>query len=424
MANELLRSVALLEQEKGIDKETLLCVIEESLLTAARKAVNASREVSVKIDRSTGAIKCWAKLFIVEKVEESESQVALRDVQERFPDAGYSEADYGTEIDWEVTPEDFGRIAAQNAKQVISQRLRQVQKRNICELFKNQLNTLITGEVERLEHGEIVIKYELDQKVEGAMRREDKIPGEDYEPGDLVTALLIEINEDKPGASLYVSRSHQDFVVKLFEREVSEISNGTVEIKAVAREAGYRSKIAVSSDDPRVDPVGACVGMRGTRVRTIVRELGGEKVDIINWDADIKKFVENALKPAKLNSITVNEARHSIKIEVPEDQLSLSIGKKGQNARLASKLTGWKLDIVATTTKEVTAEEAFEEQKRNAVASLAKSLELSDEQALVLVESGFVSREQVCEAEVADLAKLSGFDEALAVAVKERAAES
>ena len=421
MGNELLRNLTDLEKLRNIDRETLFSVIEESLLTAARKAVNASREVSVKIDRSTGEIKCWAKLFIVDKVEKPEEQIALREVQAKFPDGNYTEQNIGQEIDWEVTPKDFGRIAAMNAKQMIFQKLRQVEKRNVCSQFKDKLNTLVTGEVRRLEHGEVVVGFD---QAEGAMRREDRIPGENFETGDMVTALLVEINEDKPGASLYVSRACPEFVVKLFEREVAEIADGTVAIKAVAREPGYRSKIAVASTDPHVDPVGACVGLRGNRVKMIVRELMGEKVDIINWDADIRKFVENALKPAKIDSMVINEARHSIKIEVPEDQLSLSIGKKGQNARLASKLTGWKLDITASQNKEVSAEEAFENQKRNAIEALSKALELTEEQVASLVNAGFVSAEQVRDAEVSDIAALDGFDEASAEAAVKRAANA
>lgn len=418
MGKELLRAVADVEKVRGIDQETLLSVIEDAIQSATRRAVNASREVSVKIDRSTGDIKCTARLFIVEKVEVPEEQISLKDVQKKYGAETYTAANLGEEIEWEVVPENFGRIAAQTAKQVIYQRLRQTEKQKVCEQYKDRLFTLITGEVRRIDRTEIVIGFD---QAEGVLRREDRIPGEDFEPGEQVTALLIEINEDKPGASLYVSRSHQDFVTRLFEREVTEIADGTVEVKAVAREAGYRSKIAVVSSDPRVDPVGACVGQHGNRVKQIVHELGGEKVDIINWDPDIKKFVENALKPAKLNRIEVNTEKHAIKVEVPEDQLSLSIGRKGQNARLASRLTGWKLDISATTVKEVSVEEAFEEKKKEAAQSLAKALDLEEAQALALVEMGFTSVEHIAGAEVSDLMALEGFDEASATALKEKA---
>ncbi|MBP5672778.1 MAG: transcription termination factor NusA [Victivallales bacterium] len=416
--NELINSLDQLERERGIDRETLLEAIEESLQAAARRAVCASREVSVKIDRKTGVIHCCAKLLIVEKVEHPEDEIALKKVQEKYPERNYTTANLGEEIEWEVKSEEFGRIAAQNAKQIIVQKLRQVEKKNICESYKDQLNTLITGEVRRIDRNEIDIMFD---QAEGAMRYSDKIPGEEYEVGDMVVALLTEINSDKPGPTLYVSRACTEFVVKLFEREVSEIAEGLVQIKAVSREAGYRTKIAVASNDPKVDPVGACVGVKGSRVKIIVRELAGEKVDIIHWDSDIRKFVENALKPAKLSSITVNEARKSIKIEVPEDQLSLSIGKKGQNARLASKLTGWKIDIVKAENV-APAEPNFEEQRQNAIDALAAALDLKENLAKELVFHGFINAAMVADADVKDLAALEGFDHDSAATLKAVAA--
>ena len=417
--SELMNSLEQLERDRGIDRETLLEAIEESLLTAARKAAVASREVSVKVNRQTGDIQCWAKLLIVDKVEHPEDEIALKKVQEKYPERNYTTANLGEEIEWEVKSEEFGRIAAQNAKQIIVQKLRQAEKKNICESYRDQVNTLITGEVRRIDRNEIDIIFD---QAEGAMRHGDKIPGEEYEIGDVVIALLTEINVDKPGPTLFVSRACPEFVLRLFEREVSEISEGLVQIKAIAREAGYRTKIAVASTDPKVDPVGACVGVKGSRVKIIVREMAGEKVDIIHWDPDIRKFVENALKPAKLTSITVNEAKKSIRIEVPEDQLSLSIGKKGQNARLASKLTGWKIDIVKAENVAGPAEPNFEEQRQNAIDALAAALSLDPELAKALVFNGFVSAAMVAAADVEDLAKLEGFDHASAEAIKAIAA--
>ena len=417
--SELMNSLEQLERDRGIDRETLLEAIEESLLTAARKAAVASREVSVKVNRQTGDIQCWAKLLIVDKVEHPEDEIALKKVQEKYPERNYTTANLGEEIEWEVKSEDFGRIAAQNAKQIIVQKLRQAEKKNICESYRDQVNTLITGEVRRIDRNEIDIIFD---QAEGAMRHGDKIPGEEYEIGDVVVALLTEINVDKPGPTLFVSRACPEFVLRLFEREVSEISEGLVQIKAIAREAGYRTKIAVASTDPKVDPVGACVGVKGSRVKIIVREMAGEKVDIIHWDPDIRKFVENALKPAKLTSITVNEARKSIRIEVPEDQLSLSIGKKGQNARLASKLTGWKIDIVKAENVAAPAEPNFEEQRQAAIDALASALSLDPELAKELVFHGFVNAAMVAGADVDDIAALEGFDRASAEAIKAIAA--
>jgi N utilization substance protein A len=226
----------------------------------------------------------------------------------------------------------------------------------------------------------------------------------------MITALLIEINSDKPGPSLYVSRAHTDFVARLFEREVSEIADKSVEVKAISREAGYRSKIAVFSPDPRVDPVGACVGIRGNRVKTIVRELGGEKVDIIQWDPDIRVFVTNALKPAKISKIDVDEEHKTVRIEVPEDQLSLSIGQKGQNARLETKLTGWRIDIVKSEQSEVNEDEQFANQVRRATEAIAAVPEIGEKLAALLVQNGFVSLDGIVAAESSYLADILDID--------------
>lgn len=405
--NELLAALDYLEHERGIDRVTLIDLISESLRSAARKAVQQTRELVVRFDDKTAQFKCWAKLTVTETVVDSAEEISLSEAQKNFP-----EIKSGEEIEWEVTPKNFGRIAAQAAKQVISQRLRQAEKRNICESFKDQLYQLVNGVVRHIDRNEIIIDF---GQAEGALRFQDKIPGEEYQQGDHVTALLIEINADKPGPSLYVSRNHPDFVLRLFEREVTEISDGVVEIKGVAREAGYRSKIAVHTSQPRIDPVGACVGLRGNRVKTIVRELNGEKIDIVNWEPDIRKFVENALKPAKLSSIEVNEAQHVVKVKVPEDQLSLSIGKKGQNARLAAKLTGWKIDISKAEVQPSEAPQAdYQELYRHAVEKISEVAGVAPAIAEILVQNGFNSLEVIVAGNPADIADLDGIGEELA----------
>ncbi|MDD4097492.1 MAG: transcription termination factor NusA [Lentisphaeria bacterium] len=458
----LISSLEYLCRERGIDRETLLALVEESLLSAARKGVSKTRDMTVHIDRKTGAIKCWAKLFVVNVVENPEEEISLDEVRAGCPknqdspraacvcgrvcpkapagrdgkagtaqahddnrrcpvEERYCEAQCGDEVKWEVTPENFGRIAAQTAKQVIMQRLRQVEKRNICEMFQEQLHQLVNGIVKRVDHGEVIVSFSAPDgsgsMAEGAIRREDRIPGEEYDEGDMITALLTEINADKPGPSLYVSRSHPDLVVRLFEREVSEIAEKLVEIKAVAREPGFRSKIAVASTEQRVDPVGACVGQRGIRVRTVVRELGGEKVDIILWDPDVASFVANALKPARLGKIEINEERHSVRVEVPEDQLSLSIGKKGQNARLASKLTGWRIDIVRAEPPADDKQENFEERVRRAIEAMGRIDGIGPEAAEILVNAGINSLEGIIAAEEASIASLPGLDDGRAAEI-------
>lgn len=405
--NDLPAALDYLEHERGIDRGTLIDLISESLRSAARKAVQQTRDLLVKFDEKSVQFKCWAKLFVVESVEDPGEEISLKEARIKFP-----EVQCGDEIEWEVTPEDFGRIAAQTAKQVISQRLRQAEKRNICESYKDQLHQLVSGVVRHVDHNEIIIDF---NQAEGAMRFQDKIPGEEYEQGDHLSALLIEINADKPGPSLYVSRSHPDFVLRLFEREVTEIAEGLVEIKGVAREAGYRSKIAVFTSQPRIDPVGACVGLRGNRVKTIVRELCGEKIDIINWDSDIRKFVENALKPAKLSTIEINESNRVVKVKVPEDQLSLSIGKKGQNARLAAKLTGWKIDISKAELQPTEPVQAdYQELYRQAVATIGAVEGIGEETAEILVQNGFNSLEVIVAGNSADIAALDGIGKELA----------
>ena len=405
--NELLAALDYLEHERGIDRVTLIDLISESLRSAARKAVQQTRELVVRFDDKTAQFKCWAKLTVQEEVADSAEEISLKDARRKFP-----EAKCGKEIEWEVTPKNFGRIAAQAAKQVINQRLRHSENRNICESFKDQLYQLLNGVVRHIDRNEIIIDF---GQAEGALRFQDKIPGEEYQQGDHVTAMLIEINAENPGPSLYVSRNHPDFVLRLFEREVTEIADGIVEVKGVAREAGYRSKIAVYTNQPRIDPVGACVGLRGNRVKTIVRELNGEKIDIINWDPDIRKFVENALKPAKLSTIEVNEAHRVVKVKVPEDQLSLSIGKKGQNARLAAKLTGWKIDISKAEPQPAEAPQAdYQELYRNAVEKISEVAGITPEKAEILVQNGFNSLEVIVAGNPADIAALDGIGDELA----------
>lgn len=400
MNNELIAILEYLENERGIDRETLLALVEESLMQAARKAVGPANELRVKIDSKLGDIKALARLKVVETVAHPDSEIGLEQARRRLPDAKLDDL-----VDWEVTPANFGRIAAQTAKQTIMYRLRQAEKVRICEDFQTSLNQLVTGVVRRVEKGDVYVDF---TRAEGVMRYQDRIPGEEYLAGDHITALLIEINADRPGPSLYVSRSTPDLVRKLFEREVSEIAENLVSVKGVAREAGYRTKIAVTSREPRVDPVGACVGLRGNRVKTVVRELGGEKVDIIRWEDDVRAYVTNALQPAKLAGVEVVEAEHTVRVTVPEDQLSLAIGKKGQNARLAAKLTGWRIDINKFQKPE---ELGFEDKVQHAIEALARIPGIGGEVAGKLVANGFLSLEGILAALPEDIAAIEGISE-------------
>ncbi len=410
MNNDLMAVLEYLEHERGVDRETLIALVEESLIAAARKVVPFADDLQVRIDRVTGDIRAWAKLNVVDKVKDKDKEISLAKVRRVMPDASV-----GDVVEWEVTPANFGRIAAQTAKQTIMHKLRQAEKSRICEMFEDQLLQLINGVVRRVERGDVFIDF---TKAEGVMQYNDRIPGEEYQPGDHISALLVEVNSDKPGPSLLVSRAHPLLVRRLFEREVSEIHEGLVEIKEVAREAGYRTKIAVNSSDPRIDPVGACVGLRGNRVKTVVRELGGEKVDIIRWDQDVKVFVSNALQPAKLSSVEVNEERHSVRVVVPEDQLSLAIGKKGQNARLAAKLTGWRIDIGKHEDAE---KDAFADKVQRAIDALARIPGIGPEIAPQLVQHGFLTLEGILAADKEDLTAIEGIDEVRAEEVLQAA---
>ncbi len=411
MNNDFLTILEYLENERQISRDVLVELIEESLLSAARKAVGPVNELRVKINPETGDINAWATLKVVERVTHCENEISLEEAKRQYPDSVL-----GQEREFEVTPEDFGRIAAQTAKQIIMQKLRHVDRLRICREFADSVGHLLSGAVSQVEHGDVIIT--LPRGAEGIMPYPERIPGEDYQVGDHITALLLQVNEDQPGPSLVVTRGSPEFVRALFEREVTEIGEGLVEIKSVAREPGYRSKIAVHSGDSSIDPVGACVGLRGNRVKTIVRELGGEKVDIIHWNENIAEFTSHALQPAKLARISVDTENHELVVEVPEDQLSLAIGRKGQNARLAAKLTGWRIEVKKFRSEEET---EFESKVKQAVDALAQASGLPRDLAAKLVDHGFVTADGLREAEVADLTAIEGIDQENAEKILEAA---
>ncbi len=403
MNAELIAGLDYMQREKGIDREELFQAIEQAVLQASRKSVGPAREVRVEMDRKTGEIRAYAKLLVVEAVKNRHDEITLTDARRRQPNIQLGES-----IEVEVTPKDFGRIAAQTAKQAMLQRIRQVEKNMVFGEFKDRAGDIISGTVRRFERSDVIVDL---GKIEAVMPSRERVPTEEYQPGDRVRALILSVNNASHGPEIVLSRSHPDFVKRLFELEVTEIADKTVEIRAIAREAGYRTKIAVVSKDDKVDPVGACVGMRGMRVKNIVRELAGEKIDITRWDSNVRQFVTNALAPAKLKNLVVDEGRHTVKIIVDPDQLSLAIGKKGQNARLTSKLTGWSIEIE----KEETAALGFEERVARAVAEMAAIPGIDKETADVLVKTGFHSLEGLLAAEQTDLAEILGEEKAAAV---------
>ncbi|MDA8443045.1 MAG: transcription termination factor NusA [Peptococcaceae bacterium] len=334
---EFIEALQELEKQKGIAAEVLLEAIEAALISAYKKNFGSLQNVRVHIERSTGEIKVYARKSVVVDVDDERAEVSLEDA--RKIDLNYELDDV---VEYEVTPRDFGRIAAQTAKQVVVQRIREAERGLIFDEFINREGDIVTGVVQRIEQKNVLIDL---GKVEAALGPQEQIPGEIYHFNDRVKTYIVEVKKTTKGPQILVSRTHPGLLKRLFELEVPEIFDGVVEIKAVAREAGARSKIAVHSRDENVDPVGACVGPKGMRVQTIVTELKGEKIDIVRWSPEPEKFVANALSPAKVLSVSIIENHKVAQVVVPDYQLSLAIGKEGQNARLAAKLTGWKIDI-------------------------------------------------------------------------------
>src|SRR5271169_3803384 len=383
------------EREKGISRDVLVQAVEEALVSAAKKAVGPARELRCVIDPKGGDIRAFAKLVVSEKVVSKHDQISIFDARRVKPDA-----QLGDELEKEVTPAGFGRIASQYAKQALMQHIRRAEKQLIFTEFKDRVGDIMSGVVRRFERSDVTIDL---AKYEALLPNRERVPTEEYQIGERIRCYVKAVESGAHGPEIILSRSDPRFVLKLFQLEVSEINDGTIEIKGIAREPGFRTKLAVHTRDEKVDPVGACVGLRGQRVKNIVRELNNEKVDIIKWDPNIKVYIANALAPAQLKSFAVDEARHRVKIMVAEDQLSLAIGKRGQNARLTSKLSGWQVDIEA----EVVVTKGFEEKVAEAVELLAAIPGISREQADVLVHHGLTRLEDLLQADTSDLAGIA-----------------
>jgi len=394
MNAEFLAVLEFWEREKGISRDILVAAVQDALLSAAKKAVGPARELRCVIDPKSGDIRAIAKLVVSEKVLSKHDQLSLFDARRIKPDA-----QLGEEVEVEVTPANFGRIASQNAKQALMQHIRKAEKQLIFTEFKDRTGDIVSGVVRRFDRSDVTIDL---GKYEALLPNRERVPTEEYQIGERIRCYVKAVENTPHGPEIILSRSDPQFVVKLFQLEVSEINDGTIEIKGIAREPGYRTKLAVYSRDDKVDPVGACVGLRGARVKNIVRELNNEKVDIIRWDPNVKFYISNALAPAKLKAFEIDEANRRVKIIVSEDQLSLAIGKRGQNARLTSKLTGWHVDIE----QERVVTMGFEEKVAQAVHALASIPGISEEQANVLVHNGLLSFEDLQQAEVTDLANI------------------
>jgi N utilization substance protein A len=387
-----------MEKEKGIARDAMIEAIASAIASAAQKSINTTNDIRVEINPKSGALKAWNQLEVVDSVGDTQREMHIDKARQID-----SEATVGTIIETEVDPAFLGRIAAQAARQAILQRIRQFEKDRIFDDFKDTVGDIVTGTVRRRERGDLLIDL---GKAEAILPARERIMGEDYAPGESIRCLLLRIEQSNRGPEIILSRSNINFVRRLFDVEVTEIADGTVKIEAMAREAGYRTKIAVTSTDPKVDPVGACVGSRGARVKTIVRELGGEKIDIIRYESDPIRLLEEALKPAVPKDIELNEEEHRIHFNVIEDDLSIAIGRKGLNAKLTSRLLGWKLDIGKKEIESV----GFSQKVAKAVEGINLIPGIEPEIAERLVAIGLVSADAFEGVSSADLLD-AGFSE-------------
>lgn len=369
---EFMQALKEIVKEKGIDEEVIYEAIETSLVSACKKNFGTSQNIKVIMDRETGNIEVYAQKDVVEEVEDPMLQISVEEAKKINP--AYTVGDV---VDFVVTPKNFGRISAQTAKQVVVQKFREAEREILFNQYISKEKEIVIGIVQRVEKKNVIVQL---GKIDAVLAPNEQIPGEQYKFMDRIKVYVIEVKQTTKGPQIFVSRTHPELVKRLFEQEVPEVFDGTVEIKSIAREAGSRTKIAVYSKDPNVDAVGACVGQNGYRVNVIVNELCGEKIDIVNWSEDPKEFIAAALSPSKVLAVAVNPNEQSARIVVPDHQLSLAIGKEGQNARLSAKLTGWRIDIKsesqARETGFITEDGEFPEED---MAPLEDELELEDE---------------------------------------------
>ncbi|MBD9159107.1 MAG: transcription termination/antitermination protein NusA [Clostridiales bacterium] len=339
---ELILALEELEKEKGMDKEYLLEAIETALVTAYKRNFDSLENVKVEMDRQTGATHLYAIKKVVEKVEDPETEIELKEAQKINPDYNLDD-----EINIEIVPRDFGRIAAQTAKQVIIQKLREAEREIVYNEFEERKGEIVSGLIQKADGNIVVMDL---GKLEGVMPKKEQIPTETYRVNDKIKGYIVKVEKGQKGApQVIVSRSHPDFVRKLLEFEIPEIYEGVIEIKSVSRDPGYRSKVAVYSPDPNIDPVGSCVGQKGVRIQNVINELNGEKIDVIEWNEDPSIYIAASLLPAQILAVDIKPENRFAQVIVPDDQLSLAIGKSGQNARLAARLTDWKIDIKSET---------------------------------------------------------------------------
>ncbi len=408
---ELLQIADAVAREKSIDAEIVVVAMEEAIQKAARSKYGMENEIRAEIDRKTGNIGLSRLLDVVEEVENPATEIRLTEALGRNPDARV-----GDLISEALPPIDFGRIATQTAKQVIVQKVREAERERQYEEYKDRIGEVVNGVVKRVEYGNVLVDL---GRAEAIVRRDEALPRESLRQGDRIRAYIYDVRPEQRGPQIFLSRTHPQFMAKLFTQEVPEIYDGIIEIKAVARDPGSRAKIAVVSNDTSIDPVGACVGMRGSRVQAVVNELQGEKIDIIQWIPDPAAFLVNGLAPADVVKVVMHEDAQKFEVVVPDEMLSLAIGRRGQNVRLASQLTGWEIDIL---TEEEESDRRQEELRQRSKLFM-DALVIDEMMAQLLATEGFNSVEEVAFVEQGELATLEGFDEDLAAALQQRAAD-
>tara|TARA_B100000678_G_scaffold276167_3_gene268747 strand:- start:6142 stop:7932 length:1791 start_codon:yes stop_codon:yes gene_type:complete len=410
---EILQIANAVAAEKSIDKEIVIEAMEEAIQKAARSRYGQEHDIRAKIDPKTGEQKLWRVQTVVEdeELEDEVQQLTLEQAREIDP-----EIEIGGEIREELPPFDFGRVAAQTAKQVIMQKVRDAERERQYEEYKDRVGEIINGIVKRVEHGHIIVDL---GRAEGIVRRGDSIPRENFQNGDRIRAYLYKVSREVKGPQIFLSRAHPDFMVALFAQEVPEVYEGVIEIKSCARDPGSRAKIGVYSNDSSIDPVGACVGMRGARVQAVVGELGGEKIDIIPWNDDAATFIVNALQPAEVSKVVLDEDEQRVEVVVDDSQFPLAIGRRGQNVRLASQLSGWQIDLMTLTQDSERYQREFQER----TALFMKALDADETLAQLLASEGFETVEEIAYVEQDDLANIEGFNEEIAEELQTRARE-
>ncbi len=408
---ELLQIADAVAREKSIEKEIVIAAIEEAITKAAKGRYGAEHDIRALIDAKTGELTLKRVVTVADPVENDDTQISLADGKRRDPSA-----EIGATFEEILPPFEFGRVQTQMARQVVTHKVREAERERQYEEYKDRVGEIVNGVVKRVEYGNVIVDL---GRGEGIMRRDQSIPRENFQIGDRIRSYIYDVRTETKGPQIMLSRAHGGFMAKLFAQEVPEVYDGVIEIRAVARDPGSRAKMAVVSNDSSIDPVGACVGMRGSRVQAVVAELQGEKIDIIQWSPDEPTFIVNGLAPAEVTKVVMDEEEERVEVVVPDEQLSLAIGRRGQNVRLASQLTGWQIDIMTESQESERRQKEFTER----TALFQEALDVDEVIAQLLVTEGFAAVEDVAYVEPDEIASIEGFDEDTAEELQARARE-